>query len=68
VDNPVTIDKTNLQSVVTCLQASQAKATLLQTQNRLMHDALERKNILQHYELVLFQNPIFEDIEVDLDQ
>jgi hypothetical protein len=41
-DNMVTIDKTNLQSVVTYLQVSQAKATLLQTHNRLLHNALER--------------------------
>jgi hypothetical protein len=65
VDNTVTIDKTTLQSVVTCLQVSQAKVTLLQTQTRLLHDALERKNLRQHYELVLVQNPIFEDDEDD---
>jgi hypothetical protein len=65
VDNTVTIDKTTLQSVVTCLQVSQAKATLLQTQTRLLHDALERKNLRQHSELVLVQNPLFKDEEDD---
>jgi hypothetical protein len=45
VDNTVTIDKTTLQFVVTCLQVSQAKAALLQTQTRLLHNALERKNL-----------------------
>jgi hypothetical protein len=47
-----------LQSVVTCLQVTQAKVALLQTQTRLLHDALERKNLRQHSELVLVQNPI----------
>jgi len=52
------------------LQVSQAKETLLQTQTRLLHDALERKNIQQHSEIVLVQNNhLFEeDYDVDLDQ
>jgi hypothetical protein len=41
VDNTFIINKTTLQSVVTFLQVSQAKATLLQTQTRLIHDVLE---------------------------
>jgi hypothetical protein len=45
MDVTITIDKTTLQSVVMCLQVSQAKATLLQTQNQLLHDALELKNL-----------------------
>jgi hypothetical protein len=69
VGNTVRIDKTTLQLVVTCLHVSQAKATLLQTQTRLLHDALERKN-RQHYELVLVQNNCLfkEDDDVDSDQ
>jgi hypothetical protein len=47
------------------LQVSQAKATLLQTQTRLLHDALEKKNLRQHFELVVVQNPIFKDEEDD---
>jgi hypothetical protein len=65
VDNTITIDKTTLQYVVTCLQVSQAKAALLQTQTRLLHDALERKNLRQHSELVLVQNPLFEEEDDD---
>jgi hypothetical protein len=65
VDNTITIEKTTLQSVVTCLQFSQAKVALLQTQTRLFHDALERKNLRQHFELALVQNPLFKDDEDD---
>jgi hypothetical protein len=68
VDNTITIDKTTLHFVVTYLQVLQAKATLLQTQNRLLHDALEQKNIREHFELVLVHNPIFEDDDADSDQ
>jgi hypothetical protein len=69
--NTVTIDKTTLQSIVTCLQVTQAKATLLQTHTCLLHNAFELKNLRQHFEPILVQNPIFEDDEdddVDLDQ
>jgi hypothetical protein len=45
MDNIVTTDKATLQSIVTCLQVSQAKEALLQTQTRLLHDALEQKNL-----------------------
>jgi hypothetical protein len=41
VDNKFTINETTLQYVVTSLQVSQAKATLLQNHTRLLHDALE---------------------------
>jgi hypothetical protein len=68
VDTIVTIDKETLQSVVTHLKVSQVKATLLQTHNRLLHDALELKNLRQHSKLVHVQNPLFEDDDVDLDQ
>jgi hypothetical protein len=65
VDNTITTDKATLQSVVTCLQVSQAKVALLQTQTQLLHDALERKN-LRHSELVLVQNnPLFEEDDDD---
>ena len=69
VDNTVTIDKATLQSILTCLQASQAKTELLQVQTRLLHDELQQKN-LQHSELVLVQNnPLFEeDDDVDSEQ
>jgi hypothetical protein len=49
------------------LQVLHAKATLLQTQTCLVHDALELKNLQQLSEPVLVQNPIFED-DVDSDQ
>jgi hypothetical protein len=41
VGNTVTNDKINLQSVIKCLQVSQDKVALLQTQTQLLHDALE---------------------------
>jgi hypothetical protein len=41
VDNMVTTDKATLQSVLTCLQVSQAKVELLQTQTQLLHDELQ---------------------------
>jgi hypothetical protein len=63
----VTTDKATLQSVLTCLQASQAKVELLQIQTQLLHDELQRKN-LQHSELVLVQNnPLFDDDDDDDD-
>jgi hypothetical protein len=65
MDNTIPTEKTTLQFVVTCLQISQEKAILLQTQTRLLHDALERKNLRQHSELVLVLNLIFEDDEDD---
>ena len=64
----VTIYKATLQSVLTCLQVSQAKVELLQNQTQLLHDELQWKN-LQHYELVLVQNnPRFNDDDDDSDQ
>jgi hypothetical protein len=57
------MDKTTFKSIVTCLQISQANAVVLQAQNKLLHDALEIKNIRQHSEPALVQNPIFEDDE-----
>jgi hypothetical protein len=41
LDNTVTIEKTTLQSVVTCLQVMQAKVALLQTHTQLLQDALQ---------------------------
>jgi len=70
VDNTITIVKTNLHYVVTCLQVTQAIATLLQTQTWILHDALERQNLRQHFDPIVVQNPLFkdkEDDEVDLE-
>jgi hypothetical protein len=52
---------------VTCLQVTQAKAALLQTWTRLLHDALERKHLRQHYELVLVQNNCLFEEDNDVD-
>jgi hypothetical protein len=71
VDNTITIDKITLQSIVTCLHVLQAKTSLLQNQNRLLHDALKRQNLQQHFEPILIQSPLFkneEDVEDDSDQ
>jgi len=62
VGNAVINDKETLWYIVTCLQVSQSKVALQQTQTRLLHDVLERKNLQQNWELVLFQNkPLFEE-------
>jgi hypothetical protein len=63
--NITTIDKSTLQSFVTCFQVSQTEVGLLENQTHLLHDALERKNLQEHCEVVLVQNPIFEDGEDD---
>jgi hypothetical protein len=66
VNNIVTIDKTNLHSIVTSLQVTKSKVVLLQTQNLLLHDVLDLKNIPQNYGLVLVHKPIFKyDEEYD---
>jgi hypothetical protein len=50
------------------LQVLQAKATVLQTQTRLLQYALEQNNLQQHSKLVLVQIFIFKDDEdVDVD-
>jgi hypothetical protein len=64
MENTVTINKATQQYVLKCLQVSQEKITLLQTQTRLLHDALERYNI-QHSQLVLVENPLFEYDQYD---
>ena len=51
-DNMVTNDKATLQSVLTCLQALQAKVELLQIQTQLLHDEFQRK-FFQQYVLVI---------------
>jgi hypothetical protein len=66
MDNTVTIDKETLQSILTCLQVSQAKVGLLQIQTQLLHNALEQKNLRKHSELILVQNnPFFEEDDSD---
>ena len=69
VDNMVTSDKANLTNVLTCLQDSQDEIKIFQLELQLQQDEIQQKN--QHFELVLVQNPLFEDDEnddVDLDQ
>jgi hypothetical protein len=68
MENTITTSKTTLQSIVTFLEFTQAKETLLRTRNRLIQGAHELRNLRQYYELVLFHSPIFEDDEADLDQ
>jgi hypothetical protein len=38
---------------------------VLQTQTQLLQDTLERRNLQQHFEPVLVQNPLFKDEEDD---
>jgi hypothetical protein len=62
-DNVVTTDKEIIQSILTCLQVSQAKVEVFQTQTWLLQDELEKNN-LQHFELAFVENnPLFKEEE-----
>ena len=55
-ENTVILNKTNLQSMLTCLQVTQAKVGLLQTQSQLLNDNLidlKNRRSVMHSELVL---------------
>jgi DNA-directed RNA polymerase specialized sigma54-like protein len=60
------LNKENIQSILTCLEVSQAKVELLQTWTQLLHDELKRKN-LQHFELVFVQNNPLLNVDDDDD-
>jgi len=52
VDSILIIEKTIVQYIVTCFHVSQYKEASLQTQTRVLHDALEQKHLQQHSKLV----------------
>jgi hypothetical protein len=71
-DNIVILNKTTLQSVLTCLQVTQAKVILLQEQSHLLNDKLinlKNQQPMKYSELFFVQNnPLYDDDDDDFDQ
>ena len=61
----MTLNKAILQSVLTCLQVTQAKVRLLQEQSQLLNDELinlKNQQSMKYFKLVFFQNnPLYDD-------
>ena len=54
-NNTVTLNKTTLQSMLTCLQVMQAKVIILQSQSQLLNDELidlKNQQLVKCFELV----------------
>jgi hypothetical protein len=70
-DNTVTLNKETLQSVLTCLQVTQAKVRLLQSLSQLLNDELtdlKNQQPVKCSELVFVQNnPLYDDNDDDDD-
>jgi hypothetical protein len=68
-DNTVILNKETLQSVLTCLQVTQAKVRLLQEQSHLLNDELielKSQQPMKFSELVFVQNnPLYDDDDDD---
>jgi hypothetical protein len=68
-DNIVILNKENLQSVLTCLQVTQAKVRLLQAQSQLLNDELinlKNQQPMKYFELFFVQNnPLYDDDDDD---
>jgi hypothetical protein len=68
----VILNKTTLQSVLTCLQVTQAKVRLLQSLSQLLNDELidlKSQQPLKFFELVFVQNnPLYDDNDDDDDK
>jgi hypothetical protein len=64
-DNTVILNKTSLQSVLTCLQVTQAKVRLFQSQSQLLNDELidlKNQQLMKCSELVFVQHdPLYDD-------
>ena len=64
-NNTVVLNKSTLQSVVTCLQVSQAKFQLLQAQSQLLKDEIcnlkNQESMKQSEQVLLHHNPLFDD-------
>jgi hypothetical protein len=71
-DNTVILNKTTLQSVLTCLQVTQDKVRLLQAQSQLLNDELinlKNQQPMKYSELVFVQNnPLYNDDDDNDDQ
>jgi hypothetical protein len=70
-DNKVTLKKETLQSVLTCLQVTQAKVRLLQSLSQLLNDELidlKNQQPVKCSKLVFVQhNPLYDDNDDDGD-
>ena len=68
-NNIVILNKSILQSMVNCLQVSQAKVQLLQAQSQLLNDEicnLKNQESMKRFEQVLLHhNPLFHDEDDD---
>ena len=68
-NNAVVLNKSTLQSVVTCLQVSQAKFQLLQAQSQLLKDEIcnlkNQESMKQFEQVLLHHNPLFHDEDDD---
>ena len=66
------LNKSTLQSVVTCLQVSQAKVQLLQAQSQLLKDEIcnlkNQESMKQYEQVLLHHNPLFDDEDDDYNQ
>jgi hypothetical protein len=70
-DNTVILNKTTLQSVLTCLQVMQAKVRLLQSLSQLLNDELtdlKNQQPVNCSELVFVQNNLLYDDNDDDDE
>jgi hypothetical protein len=70
-ENTMILNKTTLQSMLTCLQVMQAKVRLLQDQSQLLNDEikdLKKQQPMKCFELVFVQNnPLYDDDDNDDD-
>jgi hypothetical protein len=68
-DNIVILHKDILQSMLTCLQVTQAKVRILQTQSQLLNNELidlKNQQLVNCFELVFVQNnPLYDDDDDD---
>jgi hypothetical protein len=68
VDNTVILNKATLQSMLTCLQVTQAKVRLLQSLSQVLYDELidlKNQQPVKCFELVgVQQKPIYDDEDV----
>ena len=71
-NNSVILNKSTIQSVVTCLQVSQAKVQLLQAQSQLLNDEIcnlkNQESMKQSEQVRLHHNLLFDDEDDDYNQ
>ena len=71
-NNKVILNKSTLQSMVTCLQVSQEKVQLFQAQSQLLNDEIcnlkNQESMKQSEQVFLHHNPLFDDDNNDYNQ